>query len=206
MIVIIYHTPFACLRIVVMKSICVYLGANHGNSLVLTDTVVVLGEEIAKAGYRLVYGGSSQGLMGLLANSVMLHGGKITGVITKQLITQEQPLTTLDELIVVETMQERKLVMQQQSDAFIVMPGGLGTLEEAFDTWNAIKIGVFNKPMGFLNIEGYFDGLFSFISNCENKGFITSSQVRIPKINADPRLLLNSLIQYEKIMDTETLA
>lgn len=206
MIVIIYHTPFACLRSVVMKSICVYLGANHGNSPVLSDTVVVLGEEIAKAGYRLVYGGSSQGLMGLLASSVMLHGGKITGVITKQLITQEQPLTTLDELIVVETMQERKLVMQQQSDAFIVMPGGLGTLEEAFDTWNAIKIGVFNKPIGFLNIEGYFDGLFSFISNCENKGFITSSQVRIPKINADPRLLLNSLIQYEKIMDTETLA
>ena len=136
----------------------------------------------------------------------MTHGGKITGVITKKLITQEQPFTTLDELIVVDTMQERKLLMQQRSNAFIVMPGGLGTLEEAFDTWNAIKIGVLNKPIGFLNIEGYFDGLFSFISSCENKGFISSSQASIPEINADTQLLLNSVMKHEKAMGIEALA
>lgn len=178
-----------------MTSICIYLGANYGNCAVLPDAVASLGEQIAKGGYRLVYGGSGLGLMGLLAKSVITHGGKVTGVITQKLMTQEQPLTTLDELIVVDTMQERKLVMQQRSDAFIVMPGGLGTLEEAFDTWNAIKIGVLNKPIGFLNIEGYFDGLFSFISNCENKGFISSSQASIPEINADATLLLNSVIK-----------
>ena len=187
-------------------NICIYLGANHGNCPALTDTVVVLGEQIAKAGYRLVYGGSSLGLMGLLAKSVMTHGGKITGVITKKLIMQEPPFTTLDELIVVDTMQERKLLMQQRSNAFIVMPGGLGTLEEAFDTWNAIKIGVLNKPIGFLNIEGYFDGLFSFISSCENKGFISSSQASIPEINADTQLLLDSVMKHEKAMETEALA
>lgn len=188
-----------------MKSICIYLGANHGNSAALTEAVIILGEQIAKAGYRLVYGGSSQGLMGLLAKSTMMHGGKITGVITKQLITQEQPFTTLDELIVVDTMQERKRLMQQRSNAFIVMPGGLGTLEEAFDTWNAIKLGILKKPIGFLNIEGYFDGLFSFISSCEKKGFISLSQVNIPKINADTQLLLTSLMQHEKIMETDAL-
>ena len=181
-----------------MKSLCVYLGANSGNSSTYTNAVVILGEQIAKNGYRLVYGGSSMGLMGLLAKSVMEHGGKVKGVITEKLIAQEQPLTTLDELIVVDTMQERKLIMQQRSDAFIVMPGGLGTLEEAFDTWNAIKIGVIDKPIGFLNIEGYFDGLFSFISNCEDKGFISSSQARIPKINANPQLLLKEIMKHEE--------
>lgn len=189
-----------------MQSICVYLGANHGNSLALADAAVDLGEQIAKTGYRLVYGGSSQGLMGLLAKSVMTHGGQITGVITKQLITQEQPFSNLDELLIVDTMQERKILMQQKSSAFIVMPGGLGTLEEAFDTWNAIKIGVFNKPIGFLNIDGYFDGLFSFISSCENKGFITSTQVKIPVISADVRLLLNNLWEHGKTMEMAMLA
>ena len=189
-----------------MKSICVYLGANPGNSPALTDAVVVLGEQIARSGYRLVYGGSSKGLMGLLAKSAMEQGGKVTGVITKQLMTQEQPLTTLDELIVVDTMQERKLLMQQRSGAFIVMPGGLGTFEEAFDTWNAIKIGVLNKPIGFLNIEEYFDGLFSFITSCVDKGFISSSQARIPTINADPQLLLNELLMPYSVMETEVLA
>ena len=185
-----------------MKSICVYLGANPGNSPALTEAVIILGEQIARSGYRLIYGGSSQGLMGLLACSAMAHGGKVTGVITEQLITQEQPLTTLTELIVVSTMQERKLIMQQRSNAFIVMPGGLGTLEEAFDTWNAIKIGVINKPIGFLNIEGYFDGLFSFITSCENKGFISPSQAKIPRINATPQLLLNELIKHKVQAET----
>lgn len=178
-----------------MKSICVYLGANSGNSPALANAVAVLGEQIARFGYQLIYGGSSQGLMGHLANSVLSLGGKVTGVITEKLISQELPLTTLDELIVVDTMQERKLVMQQRSDAFIVMPGGLGTLEEAFDTWNAIKIGVINKPIGFLNIEGYFDGLLSFITSCENKGFISSNHAQIPSINTNPLSLLNDLFK-----------
>ena len=189
-----------------MKSICVYLGANPGNSPALTNAVVILGGQIARSGYRLIYGGSSQGLMGLLASSAIAHGGLVTGVITEQLITQELPLTTLDELIVVDKMQERKLIMQQRSSAFMVMPGGLGTLEEAFDTWNAIKIGVINKPIGFLNIEGYFDELFSFIANCEDKGFISSSQAKIPKINADPQLLLNDILKHDSVMETVTLA
>jgi len=187
-----------------MESIGIYLGANHGDCSVLTDTVVVLGELIAKAGYRLVYGGSSLGLMGLLAKSAMLHGGKVTGVITKKLLTEELPFNTLDELIVVDTMQQRKLLMQQRSSAFMVMPGGLGTLEEALDTWNAIKIGVFKKPIGFLNLEGYFDGLFSFISHCESKGFISSGQAKIPEISADVQLLLHSLMKHEKAIETES--
>ncbi|WP_234999737.1 TIGR00730 family Rossman fold protein [Legionella quinlivanii] len=101
----------------------------------------------------LVYGGSSLGMMGLLANTVKECGGKVVGIITHHLIEQEKPLKCLDELYIVDSMQERKSMMQQISDMFIVMPGGLGTLEEAIETWNAIKIGELTKPIGFLNIN-----------------------------------------------------
>lgn len=121
-----------------MKSVCVYLGAKFGNSTLFKDMVVQLGSQIAHSNIRLVYGGSSLGLMGLLATSVMDLGGKVTGIIPENLIALEKPLTSLDELVITKTMQERKILMQQKADAFIVMPGGLGTLEEAFDTWNAI--------------------------------------------------------------------
>ncbi|MFC3909137.1 TIGR00730 family Rossman fold protein [Legionella dresdenensis] len=176
-----------------MKSICVYLGAKCGNSTLFKDVVIQLGNQIACSDIRLVYGGSSLGLMGLLATSVMDSGGKVTGIIPESLLALEKPLTSLDELIITKSMQERKILMQQKADAFIVMPGGLGTLEEAFDTWNAIKIGVFNKSIGFLNIDGYFDGLFSFISNAEKYGFVSKTQVQIPKLNTCPILLLSEM-------------
>lgn len=177
-----------------VKSICVYVGASFGNSTFFKDVVIQLGNQIAQANIRLVYGGSGLGLMGLLATSVMDAGGKVTGIIPDNLLVLEKPLTSLDELIITKTMQERKMLMQQKADAFIVMPGGLGTLEEAFDTWNAIKIGVFNKPFGFLNIDGYFDDLFSFIANVERHGYISKTQAQIPKINDCPSLLLSELL------------
>jgi len=179
--------------VIAVKSICVYLGAKFGNSAIFKDAVIELGNQMAHSNIRLVYGGSSLGLMGLLATSVMDLGGKVTGIITESLIALEKPLTSLDELILTKTMQERKILMQEKADAFIVMPGGLGTLEEAFDTWNAIKIGAFNKPLGFLNVDGYFDGLFSFISNVEKHDFVSKTQAQIPKINACPLLLLSEL-------------
>ncbi len=177
-----------------MKSICVYLGAKSGSTLAFKESVILLGQQIANANLRLIYGGSSQGLMGVLATTVMSYGGKVTGVIPKNLLAVETPLNNLDELFITETMQERKMMLQQKADAFIVMPGGLGTLEEAFETWNAIKIGVLNKPIGFLNVNGYFDSLFSFISHCEAEGFISSSQLRIPKIMTNVESLLSELL------------
>jgi uncharacterized protein (TIGR00730 family) len=176
-----------------VKSVCVYLGAKFGNSTLFKDMVLQLGNQIAHSNIRLVYGGSSLGLMGLLATSVIDLGGKVTGIIPENLIALEKPLTSLDELVITKTMQERKILMQEKADAFIVVPGGLGTLEEAFDTWNAIKIGAFNKPLGFLNIEAYFDDLFSFVSNAEKYGFVSKSHAQIPKINTCPSLLLSEL-------------
>ena len=188
-----------------MRSVCVYLGANSGKSDRLFEAVVTLGQQIAVSGCRLVYGGSSQGLMGLLATSVMDHGGKVTGIIPTCLIEKEIPPDNLDELIITESMQERKLLLQQRSDAFVVMPGGLGTLEEAFDTWNAIKVGILGKPIGFLNIDGYYDGLFSFIDNCTDQGFISPHQMKIPSINSDPQTLLGSLLNYYESVVADTV-
>lgn len=176
-----------------VKSICVYLGAKFGNSPLFKDAVLQLGQKIAHSNIRLVYGGSSLGLMGLLATSVIDSGGKVTGIIPENLLALEQPLTSLDELIITKTMQERKILMQEKADAFIVMPGGLGTLEEAFETWNAIKIGVLNKPIGFLNLDSYFDGLFAFIANAQKQGYISELQAQIPKISDCPLLLLSEL-------------
>lgn len=185
-----------------MKSICIYLGAKLGNSIHFKDTVIQLGNQIAHSNCRLIYGGSSMGLMGLLATTVIDLGGKVTGIIPESLIAQEQPLTSLDELVITKTMQERKILMQEKADAFIVMPGGLGTLEEAFDTWNAIKIGVLNKPIGFLNVDGYFDALFSFVAKAAMYGFISEKQVSIPKINANPALLMSELLTCD-LLDSE---
>ncbi|MBN9231961.1 MAG: Rossman fold protein, TIGR00730 family [Legionella sp. 40-6] len=176
-----------------MKSVCVYLGAKFGNSALFQDVVAQLGAQIALRNMRLVYGGSSLGLMGVLATSALEQGGKVTGIIPESLIASEKPINALDELIVTQTMQERKLLMQQKSDAFIVVPGGLGTLEEAFDTWNAIKLGLLNKPMGFLNIDNYFNDLFALISKALAHGFIASSQAEIPKIGSCPVALMTEL-------------
>lgn len=177
-----------------MKSICVYSGAASGNSVQFQEAVVSLGKYIAQSDLRLVYGGSSLGLMGLLATTVVDLGGKVTGIIPECLMSQEKPSSILDELIITKNMQERKLLMQQKADAFIVMPGGFGTLEEAFDTLNAIKIGVLHKPIGFLNIDGYFDDLFSFFSAAKRQGFISEKASQIPYINKDLSLLLSQIL------------
>ena len=132
--------------------------------------------------------------MGVLADCVKKQGGLVTGIIPTHLIEQEKPPHYLDELIFTHSMQERKLLMLEKSDLFIVMPGGLGTLEEAFETWNAIKVGILNKPMGFLNIDGYYDELFSFILGCSHMGFIMPEKMRIPIVESNPDKLLKALL------------
>ena len=188
-----------------MQSICVYLGAQTGNNPRLNEAATVLGHTIAHAGYRLIYGGSSQGLMGLLANAALSRGGVVTGIIPTHLIEKEKPLNTLDELLVTDSMQERKRLMEQRADAFIVMPGGLGTLEEAFETWNAIKLGLINKPIGFLNIDGFFDGLFTFIATCIHNGLVSEPDAHIPKLHADPLLLVHELMQHKRFIQQDAL-
>lgn len=181
-----------------MTTVCVYLGANFGNNDQFSEATVLLAKDLADRGFTLVYGGSSLGMMGLLATTAKEHGGKVIGIITKQLIEREKPLDLLDELHIVNTMQERKRMMQQLADIFIVMPGGLGTLEEAFETWNAIKIGELKKSIGFLSVNGYFDGLFSFLGSCEQNGLLLKKDGAIPMLQSSVQSLLAKMITPTK--------
>lgn len=190
-----------------MKMVCVYLGANSGNNNQFSETAVQLAKELAGLGLTLIYGGSSMGMMGLLATTIKEQGGKVIGIITKHLIDKEKPLDTLDELHIVDTMQERKKMMQQMADTFIVMPGGLGTLEEAFETWNAIKIGEIKKNIGFLNIDGYFDGLFSFIETCEQNGLLLKKDGDIPIVRPNVQSLLEQMIiPHKKVTEIKSMS
>lgn len=181
-----------------MAIVCVYLGAFHGNSKDFKDAVVALSKEIVSRDFTLIYGGSSLGMMGLLAQTVKSEGGKVIGVITDELLKKEKPIDILDKLHIADSIQERKKIMQDQADMFIVMPGGLGTLEEALETWNLIKIGTINKPIGFLNVNGFFDELFVFMDSCKDKGFLSEIHRIIPEIDYLPSDLLEKLKAIKK--------
>jgi uncharacterized protein (TIGR00730 family) len=184
-----------------MKTINIFLGANSGTCKDLQREVVKLGEAIAKQNLTLIYGGSSLGLMGLLSNTVKNHHGKVIGVTTQHLLSKEQALENLDELHVLSSMVARKKMMRELAHAFIVMPGGLGTLEEAFETWNAIKLGEITKPIGFCNIDGFFDPLFGFINSCKKSGFISEQQANIPIVNTSAVSIVETFVRNSDARD-----
>ena len=146
-----------------MKNICVFCGSNRGNNPEYIKAAHLLGETIARKDLTLIYGGGNVGMMGALADSVLQSGGKVTGVITQKLVQLELAHLNLTELIVVETMHERKSIMSELAGAFIALPGGFGTLEEIFEVLTWGQLGIHRKPCGLLNINHYFDELIHFL-------------------------------------------
>jgi len=163
-------------------NICVYCGSSDGRQSSILDAAKEFGQLLAKNRFRLVYGGSSLGVMGSLANSVMRNGGKVTGVIPEGLFRKEVAHQGITELITVADMHERKSTMANLADAFVALPGGFGTLEELFEiiTWN--QIGIFNKPVVIYNVNGFFDSLIAMIDLSVNAGFIKPENRNIVKI------------------------
>ncbi|WP_027967591.1 TIGR00730 family Rossman fold protein [Halomonas halocynthiae] len=157
-----------------MAAICVYLGSRPGNSPAYQQAAVRLGELIGQRGHSLVYGGARVGLMGELANSVMAHGGQVVGVMPDHLVEREQAHLELNELIRVSNMHERKACMADLSDAFIALPGGIGTLEELFETWTWRYLELHHKPLGLLNTERFYQPLMTFLDSTVNAGFLAS--------------------------------
>ncbi|MFZ5426172.1 MAG: TIGR00730 family Rossman fold protein [Thermodesulfobacteriota bacterium] len=155
-----------------MKSVCVFLGSNAGASQGYSEAAVKLGGLLASRGIELVYGGARNGLMGVLAKAVVDAGGRAVGVLPGFLKAKELAFEGLAEMYEVENMHERKAKMAGLSDGFIAMPGGLGTLEEIFEvaTWG--QLGLHAKPVGFLNILGYYDKLSAFLDHCVDQGFL----------------------------------
>jgi uncharacterized protein (TIGR00730 family) len=180
-----------------MQSICVYLAASFGVSPFFSKSVTLLARKLVERNLRLVYGGSSHGTMGVLADTVKQHGGTVMGVMPEHLIDvgKETPSASLDKLHVTSSMEVRKRMMRDNADMFLVMPGGLGTLDEAVETWNEIRLGLLDKPIGFFNPNGFFDGLFDFVQSCERAGFISEEQTTIPKVNDNLDVLLDALLE-----------
>lgn len=176
-----------------MANICVFLGASDSQESSFKDYVTELGKEIARNNHQLIYGGSSLGLMGCLAGAVLDQGGKAIGITTTHLQNKEIKHSALTELHIVETMQERKQQLADKADCFIVLPGGLGTLEEFFEVWNAVKIGEYEKPIKLLNINGFYTHLFAFLDNVTQYGFITAENMKHIEVYDDVSGLMNSI-------------
>lgn len=179
-------------------NIGVYLGANMGTNPAFEQAAKLLGKKLAELELTLVYGGGSVGLMGSLAHAVKQHGGKVIGIITEHLTTFEKPFQNADELHVVQTMYERKKLLHEKSSRFIILPGGIGTFDELFETWCAIKNGVMQKAIGFVNIDGFFDDLLKFVNNCKHHGFLDDSHQEIATVYAGIDPCLQDLEKYRE--------
>ncbi len=156
----------------ILKSICVYCGANSGNNTRHREAAAQLGREMATAGIELVYGGASIGLMGAVANAVLENGGMVIGVIPQFLKDREVMLTEVSELIVTADMHERKRIMFERADAFVALPGGIGTLEEVVEITTWAQLDQHTKPILIANIDGFWDPLVAQFERMDDDGFL----------------------------------
>ena len=174
-------------------SVCVYCGSRFGTRPAYTDAARTVGRLIGDRGWQLVYGGGNVGLMGATADAVLAAGGRVVGVIPESLMQREVGHRGLSELHVVRTMHERKHLMAERADAFIALPGGIGTFEELFEMWSWRHLGYHAKPIGLLNTEGYYDTLAEFMGRTVADGFVTPGQMDAVVIDADPASLLRQV-------------
>ncbi len=174
-------------------SICVYCGSRAGADPAYAAAAREVGTLLGRMGAQLVYGGGHAGLMGVLADAALVAGAPVVGVIPQALMSRELGHAGITELHVVETMHERKRLMAERSDAFVALPGGIGTLEEMFEAWTWRQLGYHDKPLGLLNTGGYFDRLLAFLGETEAQGFVLPAQSRLLQVDAEPAPLLQRL-------------
>jgi uncharacterized protein (TIGR00730 family) len=186
-----------------MRRICVFSGSNSGQRHSYGEAATALGQLLAKEGIGLVYGGASVGLMGLVADAARAAGGEVIGVIPKSLVEWEVAHTGLDDLRVVGSMHERKALMAELADAFIALPGGIGTLEEFFEVWTWGQLGSHNKACALLNTEGYYDRLLGFLDHVVDEGFFKPVHRGMILVEQDPRALLDSVRRYNSPIATK---
>lgn len=179
-----------------MKSICVFCGANPGNDPVYAAGARAMGVEIAQRGLTLVYGGGAVGLMGVVANAALEAGGEVHGVIPRALREKEIGHADLTRLEVVDTMHIRKARMAELSDGFIAMPGGIGTFEELFEIWTWGQLGIHQKPLGLLNIAGFYDPLAAFLDGTVEAGFLKQAHRAMAMTDTEPATLLDRMGAY----------
>jgi uncharacterized protein (TIGR00730 family) len=176
-----------------VNAVCVYCGSSFGVDGVYLKATQILARTLAARGIRVVYGGASVGLMGALADTTLEAGGEVVGVIPRQLVDREIAHPGLTELHVVNTMHERKALMAELSDAFVALPGGIGTLEELIEVYTWSQLRLHDKPLGVLNVAGYYDGLAAFLDHAVTEGFLPAAQRARLLTAAEPDALLDGL-------------
>jgi uncharacterized protein (TIGR00730 family) len=179
-----------------LRRICVYCGSNAGNDPAHRAAAHDLGAFLARSGIGLVYGGGNVGLMGSVADGALSQNGEVIGVIPKSLMEKELGHGGVTELHVVTSMHERKQMMVDLSDGFIALPGGFGTLDELFETLTWLQLSFHDKPVGLLNVGGFFDGLIEFIDHMSRSGFLKPEHARCVLVENDPTLLLAAMESF----------
>jgi len=182
-----------------IETICIFCGSSSGSNPVYSEKAVDLGLLFAEKNITLVYGGSNVGLMHVIADTMLAAGGKVVGVMPHNLIQREVAHKGLTEFHVVETMAERKAVMDKLSDAFIAMPGGIGTLDELFEvmSWNQLEL--ITKPVALFNVESYYDHLVSFLDHSVDQRFVKPEHRINLIVESDENLLLDKIFNYEPV-------
>ena len=175
-------------------SICVYCGSRPGEAQAFADVAAQVGHWIGRHGGQLVYGGGRAGLMGVVADATLAAGGRVVGIIPRVLVEREHAHRGCHELHVVETMHERKRQMAERADAFLALPGGIGTFEEFFETWTWRQLGYHDKPVGLLNQDGYYDAMLSFLQHSVASGFMGAAQMALIEVGTDWQALLGALV------------
>ncbi|NJN26801.1 MAG: TIGR00730 family Rossman fold protein [Cyclobacteriaceae bacterium] len=160
-----------------MESICVFCGSSMGFHPIYEKSAYELGKRLAEENIGLVYGGGSVGLMGVLANAVMEHGGQVTGIIPRFLYEKEVGHDGLSKLVIVNSMHERKQKMAELSQGFVAMPGGIGTLEELFEIFTWSQLSLIKKPVALYNVHGFYDDITRFLDKLVHEGFLKSETV-----------------------------
>lgn len=176
-------------------SIAIYCGSRPGATPQFAALAQQVGQWLGERSAQLVYGGGTAGLMGVLAQATRAHGGRVVGVIPESLCQREQANHDCDELHVVRNMHERKALMAQRAQAFLALPGGIGTLDELFEVWTWRQLGYHDKPIGVLNAHGYYDALLQFMQHTVAAGFLAPWQLSLIQVECDATHLLNALHQ-----------
>ena len=182
-----------------MTRICVYSGSSFGVSPEYAAAAAAFGAACARRGFTIVYGGGGVGLMGALADAAMAAGGKVVGVIPRAMVAEKRDHHDLTELIVVETMHERKHRMAQLADAFVALLGGIGTLEEVVEIFTWLQLGLHLKPVGLLNVCGFYDLLLQFLAHARDEQFLEPRHYSMLTVLTDPESLLNKLIDTKHV-------
>ena len=176
-------------------SLCVYCGSRCGRDERFRPVAAEVGRWIGERGGQLVYGGGNAGLMGVVADATLAAGGSVVGVIPQALVDRELAKVDCTELHVVPNMHERKRMMAERAGAFLALPGGIGTMEEFFEVWTWRQLGYHDKPVGLLNVDGYYDALLAFLKSTVAHEFMSDWQMDLIRIGHDAPSLLAALVE-----------